>query len=1042
MSCVYLNRIRLEQYRTFKSLDIGLPDGPGVLVVHGSNGIGKSSMFDGLEWALTDKIDHFRDADGVRKVGSYLCRWREGAPGPTSVTLDFTGGNSLSRTLSSSRATKSTVAGTIPDIAEFLRDQGWDRSISELSSYLLLTHFLGQSTKSRLTNREPGERFDILKEAAQSKQVEEIAKALHGKGNTKASRAFSDRINELNNEVSALRNLLDTEANLWAGLTSVGALNDDASTQLAQAISQLLEEAAGTGPASLIANFDDGTIGSLETRLNRLRDEARIQATNIISGKEVLAAWEGASRQCSELEVAAAAIDAQITSLAAKRQDLEAALSEANNGKNASRLAERSARDLRDRLKGLKVALQSAALAALRKDTTDADVINAHSKLEGETRELSSLERRLQIVRRIEADVGRLDERVKLAQSERENVLAWITRDARIAHLRSTIETMEASSPNLNNDIARTNGELTSFDELVEGQEKILAELRATVTAMASAVASVAANLTHESCDCPLCATHFDIKGELKHRAARAAERLAPLVLAQESQVIGLTQQRDLAKDKLGELRAFEQKRNDLHDELRLEEQANINLGTSVFAPGLTADTVTAKLRDDQFAKNISYIAWLRQRKWYWRNKISGTLFEAGGAHAAAVRRRDKAQAELKTATHNQDVAVKALETISTSVAQYDQGFGAGSLRGDQLEDALVHAEVTLLAKEAASEQASSAHGAIEQDLASLDVAATAASVRKQQSADLTGAASQRKNDAIEAWRKLSFKGSNEPDADRLTSLTISSMAMRAKVSEAEDLLKQLRDGRMAKSLVENHITALDNLRTAVNGAPNSDRPQLLAEVQAVVNTKSRLADATRKAKDIAQAASSEILDEVAEFNANYMKPLANLMKSVSRAILCDPRVGIDQHVRNRRVEQSATKDGEVPAEVGQIDPVLVHSEGQMAALSVSMLCAASLTYPWSRWRGLVLDDPLQHNDAIHAAAFADFICNLVADRGYQVFLSTHDRAQAEFLRRKVASRNLPCGILSLQGLGQEGVEWNYQPADGVIPLSTVLGNA
>ena len=156
MSSLYLNRIRLEQYRTFKSLDIGLPDGPGVLVVHGSNGIGKSSMFDGLEWALTDKIDHFRDADGVKKVGSYLCRWREGAPGPTSVTLDFTGGNSLSRTLSSSRATKSTVAGSIPDIAEFLRDEGWDRNISELSSYLLLTHFLGQSTKSRLTNREPG----------------------------------------------------------------------------------------------------------------------------------------------------------------------------------------------------------------------------------------------------------------------------------------------------------------------------------------------------------------------------------------------------------------------------------------------------------------------------------------------------------------------------------------------------------------------------------------------------------------------------------------------------------------------------------------------------------------------------------------------------------------------------------------------------------------------------------------------------------------------------------------------------------------------
>ena len=56
MSGVYLTRVRLEQYRTFRQLDIRLPDGPGVLIVQGSNGIGKSSLFDGLEWALTCHI--------------------------------------------------------------------------------------------------------------------------------------------------------------------------------------------------------------------------------------------------------------------------------------------------------------------------------------------------------------------------------------------------------------------------------------------------------------------------------------------------------------------------------------------------------------------------------------------------------------------------------------------------------------------------------------------------------------------------------------------------------------------------------------------------------------------------------------------------------------------------------------------------------------------------------------------------------------------------------------------------------------------------
>ncbi len=94
-----------------------------------------------------------------------------------------------------------------------------------------------------------------------------------------------------------------------------------------------------------------------------------------------------------------------------------------------------------------------------------------------------------------------------------------------------------------------------------------------------------------------------------------------------------------------------------------------------------------------------------------------------------------------------------------------------------------------------------------------------------------------------------------------------------------------------------------------------------------------------------------------------------------------------------------------MPPEVARIDPRLVRSEGQMAALSVSMLCAASLTYPWSRWRGLVLDDPLQRTDIIHAAALSDFVCNLVASQGYQVLLSTRQQQSDHDRRRSISAR-------------------------------------
>jgi len=41
-------------------------------------------------------------------------------------------------------------------------------------------------------------------------------------------------------------------------------------------------------------------------------------------------------------------------------------------------------------------------------------------------------------------------------------------------------------------------------------------------------------------------------------------------------------------------------------------------------------------------------------------------------------------------------------------------------------------------------------------------------------------------------------------------------------------------------------------------------------------------------------------------------------------------------------------------------------------------MLAASTAFPWSRWRVLMLDDPTQYNDLIHATALFDVLRNLV----------------------------------------------------------------
>ncbi|MDW9689293.1 AAA family ATPase [Sinorhizobium meliloti] len=1034
MSGVYLTRIRLEQYRSFKQLDISLRDGPGVLVVHGSNGIGKSSLFDGLEWALTDKIDHFRGADGVKKVGSYLCRWRDGAPGPTSVTMDFSGEKRISRTLSSSDATKSVTGGNIENITEFLKDDSWTRGISGLSSYLLLTHFLGQSTISRLTNRDPSERFDILKEAAESKEIEDVANALHGKGSTKAARAYNGRIKMLNDEVNALQGLLDTEANLWSGLIDVGALDEDAATELGRAISRLLDAGGGGGSQTPLAAFDRNTIGILDERLTEQRTRLRSLEKGLGEAASALAEWENASRLSLEHEAAKATADGQVKSLSSQHEETAASLITASTNETRAANSEKSIRDTLTLLTGLRDAYIAEASAQSRKDAADVAVAAAQEIIGRESAAVAALERRLQIVRRIEDEVGRLDERGQLAQVERRNVILWLTRDARVAELKSSIQALQLRLPTLDADIEAAEASARGTKALLDEQNVILDELRKTVSAMSSAVASVAANLPHDACDCPVCATHFELEGELQRRASSAAARLAPLVLAQEERVLSASQRAEAASNQLEQLRSAKRDLTSLIQECQSEEQARTELAVGVFGDN-DVDRVKAEARQVQLASRAEKIARLRQRKWHWRNRLTGDFFAPGGEHATAVRRRDQVQIQVNAALQAQTTIATELQAAKSSVRELEEV--VGNLRGQELAELIGGTESDLLSAEESRRRATQARQAIEQQLASFDVALSAARTRQQQAVEQIAAAEGRKTEAAAAWRKLAFAQSEEPDPLSIKVWTMTVKGMQEKLREADDLLKQLRDGRAAKALVDNHLTALERLRTAVNGAPNSERLQLRKEAEDRLAAKSRLAQATRETKEIAQAASSDILDELSEFNTSYMQPLDTLMKAINRAILCDPRVGIELHVKNRRVEQSAMKEGQVPAEIGSIDPVLVHSEGQMAALSVSMLCAASLTYPWSRWRGLILDDPLQHNDAIHSAAFADFVCNLVASRGYQVLLSTHDRAQAEFLRRKVASRNLPCAVLSLLGTGQDGVEWTYRSAETVTRVAT-----
>jgi len=96
-----------------------------------------------------------------------------------------------------------------------------------------------------------------------------------------------------------------------------------------------------------------------------------------------------------------------------------------------------------------------------------------------------------------------------------------------------------------------------------------------------------------------------------------------------------------------------------------------------------------------------------------------------------------------------------------------------------------------------------------------------------------------------------------------------------------------------------------------------------------------------------------------------------------------EPRTDLEMQLEyGDQIENSLLSGRKVP-------PQVVLSEGQLAANGFSILCAASTAYRWSSWPALLLDDPLQHNDIIHTAAFVDVMRNLVELENYQIIMSS-----------------------------------------------------
>ena len=993
------------------------------MLVVGPNGLGKSSFFDSIEWALTGTIRRFEEYL-TKKLpeDAYLTR-RGASKDSHKVSLHF-GNQAVVR--------DANVKPEPESIVELLRSRSWGSPIQDLSLYLAFTHFLGQASNQRFTSRDSEEQWNALKGPSGIDQLEEVRNALRGRATINAFNRRIERdgqeIAECKERLTSWQLLRDRASKLRQIADAAGALTKE--TVLEDVARLETRGAALFGESRTRSPFpstlpSDGVdrVAALRRTLESAR-AAREQRLVVISGlvqttSEYSAVRAAADAGSPAVDIAKASVE-QLTeqrsqlalTIAQKQESLRKSRGDASTQQNQVVLLKRAMEDYRS-LKASQDVLKSAEEEYSQTDRSLNRLMTEQTELRAE----------MERGRGMEAAFNSA-----AAELERVNALSRRIRDVEIASER--YQQSQRAANQAEQDIAPMPDQRESLRQRIDRlqQDVVAAEAevsRATerVSEVSASISMIAVHISETDTVCPLCHTHFP-QGELQALIRASTEQGDQvLTIAQDS----LASKSRQLKQAETELRSLAERHDRLQVEIR--EAQDLRTGLQELRQGIASDLELAI--DADFTTIIAD----RQRR---RSELAlraRTLWEEF-AHQAPQKttRLQQLGVDIQSVQRSLTLVTQRRESVQREIRATTERLrlqGRGSDSEVELAKSVAEQENTFGILEAFNESAARELENLAADEALLSRRLQEAQAQlNAREAEMESAS--RNAAAIEAQWKVSGMG-GLPNA---ASLTKRRTEIAKEVEEIDLLLTE------QARLVEAYQKALQNeeLKTVtaqlelIGGKGAASDPK---RYEATLNLRLQQTESKQQASESTKAtvsALAETLQKAAsDFSTRFLLPLNDLIDQFNEALLSYPgetirfkashhlnRTQFDMQLRYRDQIDDAIYNTELP-------PQIVLSEGQLAANGFSILCAASVAYPWSKWKALLLDDPLQHNDIIHAAAFVDLMRNLVERKGYQLLMSSHERSEAEFISRKFDAAGLPCSVLELTAPSKTGV--NYIPA-------------
>ncbi|MCW4649625.1 AAA family ATPase [Pseudomonas aeruginosa] len=968
---------------------------PGATILLAPNGTGKTTVFEAIEFGLTGKI---------ARLGDDLSPIIRDNETQASVRLDFADLTAFSQV---------TAGGEVRQEGD-LSSIFPETSAGDLPFLLRLTHLLDQREREWIVQAEEktaGSQLARLPIGRDGSQASTTLPAVRRSLTEQKSREESSLV-KLEADLNDWNRLIQERDAAVAGSTGAlrpreqiaGAISDAAAkTQsLAQLPPDLLTEPVSQDSLAIVHS-------SLSEILQTKTDRLRAQILALAELDVLIARFTTAQSQSEVLARVLASTNDAFNAKSDERARNVFALS----ALQANILLAKQQRTVIAQQLELLVNEASARLQIEQRSVALSEATTTLAKAEDDCRRLRDQHESQQQLRRqhelINTQLQSLAQSEAKWQTGQQLVAQWqetLQRiDETVTEMRLAQEHLESLGNQLND--AMSTRTACEFSE-IQARNHYHA-LSSTADAMRQAVASIAAHLPPDRGDCPVCGEEHGAT-ELHARLNRALQAIDPNLTESERQLRIATDELVASQAAVSAVQTAVQTSQEQLAELEAK-RLNLELRIAEFRadPNLASDSVS--LARESVRRQLEEIASARQ-----------ALIERQSALAAPA-----TQDLFEQTQHAYDSAVRVLDAarLSQNEATTRLEQAVASLASITAEGAPVRSLDDLTAERTQIDQLiAEMNGKVETGQAALDD-------QQRQLSELTNSVQEVEAQIAQVqsqlatlratWQELALPGDPLAEAAQTRGATL----------------------RASLANLERHVQTLEDIGVEISAWAKLDETHLaqrlidsrrldLSEEDFSAQLESRITEARTTVERLSQLSEAmETLDKVLKQEiGNVQKHVVKVVprwRALLKRIVRDPRFSETslQFYSSYNKERAGVS---VPLSGKTVSVPAVASEAQLTDLQLTFLLSMAMSHQWSPWKALLLDDPTQHHDLVHASAVFDVLRDYIVDHGFQVVIATHDALQARYFLRKLQNDGIDAKIWTLvptvQGVTAEEGHW------------------